>query len=917
MNDFYRLKRLIFIIFMFFIFVPIINLNSQDSLNAGTKSDTPFLHISKADSSPITSKISDSSGPVIGMPSIDPVDPDSDESVTVTASINDTDGIRNATLFWQYTYNNSILFNTSLTDETKQPIIETVDEKFNEVDVGTGEYGPVDSDPDRNYGNYTYEADPGDVIIEIDFNLTTIKEEHNLTYVLIKSKNLNTGNWEIEQENGAPLGTNDLQPVNYHSTKAVAGYQIYAISYKNAPPPQEGPQFSYLNIYKGEEHSITANWVIPAANNPTFVTYNITAFDILNNSATSNTYTFLMDWEPEVTLHNLPVAIQPNQNLILNVSVSDLDGYATINDSSVIAYFRLEGETEWDSVNLVNIGNNFVDTSYYNGTFPTGTLENMETNIEIMVNASDIVEGQKGRTGSSGIQTTILDSLNPRVTEIAIEGGVTVPGLENITLTTSEVNISAMFFDPAGISSVFIYYSIPNGTTPIKREMINSTLKGPEEPSPTFFVTLPTANETAFVSYYFETSDYFGNTGTTSVNYYYADASAPVLDSLLSHPLVISNITDVTILFNATDYSGINLAQSVIWYSFDGGITWSNTEISKIKYLDQVDYNQIFSAKDLEIVPFLIKDNTTSTLSMEVVRGGRVDSALLTVGFSHELSTDLRIWLTLSDDRRFLIFDRESAPTNYSFIIDLLDLGLNQSDFDSGNFTLEIQDNSVLFSGFITTFDIELKHYSIPLGYQFMATIPKTGNDTHVSYFITLSDSILNSQNTSINQYYSDGLPPTITVQTIVSPLDLAGESSIQMVANVTDTGGVLGVDIYYKFTESADWSIARMLFDNQTKMYVVDIPISTANGTLIYKIKAYDLSGLTSETSINTLEFINGKPATSEEDDLGPIIIFGGLFLVIGAGGAGVVYLIRKRLSTGAVESIETMELAETEEPE
>jgi hypothetical protein len=39
------------------------------------------------------------------------------------------------------------------------------------------------------------------------------------------------------------------------------------------------------------------------------------------------------------------------------------------------------------------------------------------------------------------------------------------------------------------------------------------------------------------------------------------------------------------------------------------------------------------------------------------------------------------------------------------------------------------------------------------------------------------------------------------------------------------------------------------------------------------------------------------------------------GLLLVIGAGGAGVVYLIRKRLSTGAVESIETIELAETEE--
>lgn len=41
-----------------------------------------------------------------------------------------------------------------------------------------------------------------------------------------------------------------------------------------------------------------------------------------------------------------------------------------------------------------------------------------------------------------------------------------------------------------------------------------------------------------------------------------------------------------------------------------------------------------------------------------------------------------------------------------------------------------------------------------------------------------------------------------------------------------------------------------------------------------------------------------------------------GGILLVLGFGGAGVVYLIRKRISTSAVESIETMELSETGEP-
>ena len=891
---------------MIMLFVPVVNLSN----NVKERSNLTLSHTAGVYSSPIASKISNSEGPVIGTPSIDPVEPGSNESATVTVPINDTDGVRNATLFWQYTYNNSILFNTSLTD-IKQPIVETENKNFDAVEVGTGEYDTVDSDNTRKYGNYTYEADPGDVIIEIDFNVTTRKEESNLTYVLIKSKDLTTGDWIEEQVNGTYLGTNDLESVNYYSTKAVAGYQIYAISYLVPPPPQppDGPKFNYLNIYKEENESITAKWVIPAANTPTFVNYNITAFDILNNSAFSSTYTFLMDWKPEVTLHNLPQAIQPNQNLFLNVSVLDLDGFATINDSSVIAYYRLGGEMEWDSVNLVNIGNDFFNTAFYNGTFPTGTLENLETDLEIMVNASDIVEGQKGRTGSSGIETTVLDSLNPRLTGITIEGGV--PELENITLITSEVNITAKFFDPAGISSVFIYYSIPNGTTPIKKEMINSTLKGPEEPSVNFSVTLPATNETTFVAYYFETSDYFGNTGTTPINIYYADGTAPLLETLLLSPSHISHTTNVTVLFNATDYSG--LEDSIVWYSIDAGTTWNIIVASPIKYNDYIDYQKTYIAEDL---PFLIQDNNTSRLSLEVARGGLVDSAVLTVEFTHELSTDLRMWLTLNDERRFLIFDRKPGPMVNTFTIDLFALGLNQSDFDSRNFTLEIQDYSDLFSGFVNKFEIKLKHHSIPLGYRFLVTIPQTGNDTHVLYFITLTDKVWNSENTSTYQYYSDGLPPTINIQTIVSPLDLSRGNSIQIEVNVTDTGGVLGVDIYYKFAESADWSVASMSFDPQTNMYVFDIPIPTANGTLIYKVRAFDFSGLASETPIDTIEFFNGRPGVSKGIDIGPIIIIGGILLVLGIGGAGAVYLIRKRISTSAVESIETMELSETGEP-
>ena len=130
---------------------------------------------------------------------------------------------------------------------------------------------------------------------------------------------------------------------------------------------------------------------------------------------------------PEVILHDVPIAIKGNQDYILNVTVSDPDGLDDINHSIVIAYYRLEGEIDWNSVNLIH----FYDypfpppyIAFYNGTIPASNILNVETNLHIMVNASDYVNGQIGRESSSGIKTIILDSLHPRVAKIDIEGGV-------------------------------------------------------------------------------------------------------------------------------------------------------------------------------------------------------------------------------------------------------------------------------------------------------------------------------------------------------------------------------------------------------------------------------------------------------------------------------------------------------------
>ena len=832
-----KTKFCIFIV-VFLITMGMLNMSSSERANL-TSFDT-FR------TAPVFSTVSNGNDTIIGTPAINPTSPTSNDPTDVSLLIADTDGIQNATLVWQYNTINSTLYNTTMSNVKTRVVDET---QFSHTGYITDTGYETTDTTEYMYGEYSYETIPGEVLTEIDVRVTTQQLQNSLTYVLVEAKNSSTGIWGPVMEVGAIGETIDLGDVDYLSTTFVTGYRIYAITYQDdaSPFPLKPPEFDHLYIYR-EEYSAT----IPAANQPTFVSYNITAFDMLNNSATSDTFTFLMDWAPEVTILDLPLGIQTNQDFVMEVNVTDLDGVADINDNSVTAYYRLEGETDWSGVNLVHL-HDISDSAFYNGTIPAQSITNEEKNLYLMVNASDLVGGELGYEGSTGVKTILIDSLNPRVTSIIIEDGVTVPGLENVTLVTSEVNITTEFTDPAGISSVSIYYSISTDNTFLKKEMTNLTSKEPNLSPVTFFVTLPPSNDTAFVEYFFESTDYLGNVGNSSVNLYYADGSAPLLDTYLLSPVVISNLTDVIFLFNASDYS--DLLTSVLWYSFDNGTSWTNTIASPIDYSTQIDYQETFTAANL---PFLIADNALSSLQLDVVRGAGVDSATLTLGVYHEKPTDLRIWLRLYDGRRFLIFDREPSSTTFTRDIDLLALGLEQADFTRANFTLEIQDFSELYSGSITDFTIELKHYSVPLGYQFMATLPSTGNDTTVLYYITLTDRVYNAQNTSVFSYYADGLAPQILVQSPPSPLDLSGGYSIRLSADISDAGGVLGADIYYKFSQSADWIVSPLSYDSMTGFFIFDVPISTGEGTLLYRIRAFDVSGLSSESALCTIDFTN-----------------------------------------------------------
>ncbi|MHA1115950.1 MAG: hypothetical protein ACTSPJ_07225 [Candidatus Heimdallarchaeaceae archaeon] len=794
-----------------------------------------------------------------GTPQISPNSPNSNETATVSLTISDSDEIRNATLWWKYISLNDTLFNTSMSRDLLLVVDET---EFETTGYITDTGVKTNDKTDWRYGEYIFIADEGDVINRIYCSIDKETNLNYLVYVSIEALNITSETWEQRYIDGSYGGTEEVSPfpADYDSTESVLGYKIFAITYiGDHPNTVNDPVFNYLRIY---EESFSGDIAPPSVttNTPTWVEYYITAFDLLNNSMTSDTFTFLMDWTPTITIHEVPTVINADTGFVFNVTVTDYDGVETINDSSVILYYKIEGEEEYRTQIFDYLTDLSSTQASYRTTLEVNEITNVETDLLYMINASDIVDSKTGREGTSGLRTAIVDNMNPRVSSISVYGGISIPGVENVTLINSEVNITAEFIDPSGIKRVDILYSMPNGTAFLRKEMNNITLIKEGTSPTTFTVTLPETNETAFVEYFFETYDFFGNVGNTSINFYYADGAAPILEKILVNPPIISNVTDVQVLFNATDYS--SLKTSVIWYSTDGGLTWNNTISYLIDYNSFKDYAETFVAVDL---PALIEDNSTTFLTLNVERGGGVTEATLSVDITHEKSTDIRIWLLLDNGREFIIFDRETRPNSFTLSVDLLKLGLTQSDFTEANFTLKITDYSDLYSGSVTSFEITLKHYSIPLGYEFISTIPKTNTDTDVLFYITLTDSLDNVVNSSIFSYYSDGLAPNITLIPINSPLDLAGGYTIEVQANVTDRGGLLTVEVYYTFDEQNDWKILSMEYDPSTDLYTVSIPVIISSGNLTYKVRAYDLAGFSSESNITIIEITKA---------LAPIII-------------------------------------------
>lgn len=218
--------------------------------------------------------ISDSSGPIIGTPSLDNPNPDSDENVNVTVPIHDIDGVQNATIFWNYASINTTFYNSTIMGTTEQLFVDENNYYFPESGFITATGIKTPSSSMWAYGEYIFNESCVSAI-DLEIEESPGPGTSDLIYVHIQAKNFTTGLWQTVLENGDYGENSSLSSGErvYASTDLVQAYHILAISYRD-DGPATSPRFDVLEISREE-----CEWEIPAANEATFVDYYITAFD--------------------------------------------------------------------------------------------------------------------------------------------------------------------------------------------------------------------------------------------------------------------------------------------------------------------------------------------------------------------------------------------------------------------------------------------------------------------------------------------------------------------------------------------------------------------------------------------------------------------------------------------------------------
>ncbi|MCY3413203.1 MAG: hypothetical protein INQ03_16305 [Candidatus Heimdallarchaeota archaeon] len=820
-------KNVMLIGFLLFLLVPI---TAQEST---LTKENEYISLSLGDGT---------ENPYLGNPILDNEYPNTEDDVTVSFPFYDADGLDIANLYWTYTTTSESINTTMELNENVQIVNEIYYRMENTTFLNS--YGEkVEHETNWIRGEYAFVG----LISSIELRIASDDSDSGVNKIVkyrIETKNITTGEWEVQaDEGGLCCGISDLGDPSF-DFKDIAGIRVLAVSYHDTVKYVNKPWLRYLFIE--QDHLVG---IIPSIDLATEVHYHARVFDTTGKTVQSAEYKFILDDAPVVSFNNFPTKVGVKQQLTVNVTVQDADD---INDiAQVILYFKLLDENIWKSINLIQQVKLDEISAIYTKSISLIDLKPYRTGLEIVVNATDMVNGKLARTSSISGQVEI-DAEIPEVYTINFDSRTP---LANVSNANSDVYIGATFVDNSGIRSAAISYRF-NGTE-YTLDMYNSTDIDSNQED--FWVIIPAIHHSTMVEYWFVLSDMLDNTGNSATYSFYADGMAPTIKRSLVFPKYVSNTSEAHILFDVIDDT--ELQNSKVWYSI--GDEWDAIDAEEIDYSPIVV--ESYSLNDYYSLPMLINDSATNTFDLHVNRSNpkAFQQAILMLTINHESSSDLRIWIII-DQVEYLIFTRELHQGIFSITIDLLEFGINPSKFEEMDISIKIIDYSDVYSGSLISCILELIDYNLPYGYEFQVIIPAVHIDTDVIYFIESRDVFDYTIRSNNFSYYADGLAPSIDVINGQDMIDLEGDNYVKIEANITDNGGVKFAEVYYHYENADSWIALDLTLDVDLGIYYAMLPIASETGNISYYYQVIDYVDYFTRTEILSVQYTNG---------MGPII--------------------------------------------
>ncbi len=290
--------------------------------------------------------------------------PSPSQAVNVSSVIYNSNGIKNASLFWTYDSINSTLFNSPLNKNH-----ETIDSQSSFPKTGYVFPNGTETNISQTekFGEYTYYLNDSSYISNFGVNIGGAGG-NTLVYAKIESLNSQGSTWNTIFEDGAINSTNSINSVNLNDLNISYGYKIYAVSYKKTNPSSPTLTVNLFKDYYSAE--------IPALYQPTKITYYLQAFNTIDNLSQTISYTIFMNSPLTILVNEVPTDVSTS-TFYVNISITDPDGWNWIDQSSVKAYYAIDTQTS-SNTQLVLDKNISLTTANFIGYIDVASLRSTQ-----------------------------------------------------------------------------------------------------------------------------------------------------------------------------------------------------------------------------------------------------------------------------------------------------------------------------------------------------------------------------------------------------------------------------------------------------------------------------------------------------------------------------------------------------------